>query len=412
MSTHALFSPSAAHRWIECPGSFVYPGNTADSESSAYADDGTASHTFAALALESGQDAAYFVGVTTTVNGKTYTMDEERASFIQVYLDLVRQHALGKLLLVEHWVDLSSWLGEGQGGTADAGVLDTQCVTATDLKYGMGEKVDASYLDADGIRRPNQQLGLYALGLLVDAALLGYSPKKARLIVCQPRLGHIDEFECDVKDLAQLGARAQGAAEVAGRALVGTVAQALPFMNPGEKTCRWCRAKAECPKLAAYVAEQVRADFETIAATPPVEPDVTDTKALGKALIAVPLIKNWCAAVEQAAAMAVAAGTEVVGSDGLPMKFVEGKLGNRSWGDPAAAEAALVGQLADRAYKPRAIITAPEAGKLLDKTKTKQLWTDIFVPLIHRSPGKPLLALGSDTRPPYTGSACASDFEE
>ena len=56
----------------------------------------------------------------------------------------------------------------------------------------------------------------------------------------------------------------------------------------------------------------------------------------------------------------------VVGKDGKPMKMVEGKLGNRQWIDAQAAEAALVGQLADDAYEPRKVLTAPAAAKKLD----------------------------------------------
>ena len=409
MSGHALFSPSAAHRWIACPGSFAYPGNTEDSESSVYADDGTASHEFAAAVLKSGNGVEFFLGTSCVVNGKTYTLDEERADFIGVYIDACRQLGFGKLHFVEHWVDTSEWLGEGQGGTVDFGVIDPDVITVADLKYGMGEKVEAFYTLPDGTVVPNEQLGIYAAGLLRDAQLLGYTPTHARLMVVQPRLGHISEYIFDVIDILALMQRAKAAAATAIQALVSQPAAAQQWMSPGEKACRWCKAKSECPALQKWASDAVRADFDEVT-----EPkDFAPVSDLSAAMRAVPLVRLWCDAVEASAIEHVQAGESVIGSDGQPMKFVEGKLGKRRWSvDPGQVEAALVGQLGDKAYEPRKVITAPAAGKLLDRKKTKNLWTDIFAPMITRSPGRPMLALGSDPRPVYTGSADAAEFEE
>ena len=409
MSGHALFSPSAAHRWIACPGSFAYPGNTEDSESSVYADDGTASHEFAATVLKSGNGVEFFLGTSCVVNGKTYTLDEERADFIGVYIDACRQLGFGKLHFVEHWVDTSEWLGEGQGGTVDFGVIDPDVITVADLKYGMGEKVEAFYTLPDGTVVPNEQLGIYAAGLLRDAQLLGYTPTHARLMVVQPRLGHISEYIFDVIDILALMQRAKAAAATAIQALVSQPAAAQQWMSPGEKACRWCKAKSECPALQKWASDAVRADFDEVT-----EPkDFAPVSDLSAAMRAVPLVRLWCDAVEASAIEHVQAGESVIGSDGQPMKFVEGKLGKRRWAvDPGQVEAALVGQLGDKAYEPRRIITAPAAGKLLDRKKTKNLWTDIFAPMITRSPGRPMLALGSDPRPVFTGSADVAEFEE
>jgi hypothetical protein len=411
MSGHALFSPSAAHRWIECPGSFAYPANTQDGGSSSYADDGTASHWWASEALRLGEDAEKYIGDKLVINGATYAMDEDRAGHIQSYLDMVRQLALGKHLYVEHWVDLSDWLGKDQGGTCDAGIIEPGLVTAADFKYGMGEKVEAFYLDANGEEQPNHQLGLYAAGLVRDAELLGYTITGARLVVSQPRIGNHSEKVFPVAKIMALMDRAAYASGLAGACLVQTPQQAEQFMNPGDKTCRWCRAKAECPKLAKFVADETRSDFETIAADPPGVMS-TNKEYLGKAMVAVPLIRQWCTEIEAETAKAVQNGIQITGSDGKPLKFVEGKMGNRKWADEAAAEAALVGQLAEKAYEPKAIITASAAAKLLDKKKTAALWNDVFSPLITRAPGKPILALGSDERPPYTGKAEAQEFDD
>jgi hypothetical protein len=152
-------------------------------------------------------------------------------------------------------------------------------------------------------------------------------------------------------------------------------------------------------------------DFDTVAAELPNVP--TDSASLERALAAVPLIDQWCKAIYAEVDRRVREGITVIGSDGKPMKIVEGKQGDRAWIDEAQAEAALLGVLPiEKAYKPAAIITAAAAAKILDKKQTKEQWKDVFVPLIKRAPGKPVLALGSDTRPPFSGSAAANEFSD
>jgi len=419
MSTHAFFSPSKSAMWMNCPGAMAFPENQGDGDSSTFADNGTASHHWSAECLEEGLDADGLLGATQTINGVVYTMDEERAGYCQMYIDDVRRRALGGRLFVEQKIDLSDYLGEGQGGTGDAAIYHAarKLLVSEDLKYGTGEKVYASYVilpatpECSEVRAPNTQLALYALGLLKDAALLG-EVERVLLVVHQPRLGHVDEFEMSVADLRAFGEIARQAVAECGHAMVMSLNEPdfLLYLKPAEKTCRWCRAKTQCPKLAARVAEEVRADFDTIIAEPPLAP--RDTALLGKALIAVPLIELWCKAVKSEAHRLVSEGEKIIGPDGLPYKFVEGDEGKRLWADEAAAEGLLLGQLSPDKVYTKKLITAPAAGKLLNKKATKALWTEIFEPLITRAKGKPQMALGSDSRPPYTGAADAKDFDE
>ena len=411
MSSHSLFSPSSASRWIACPGSQAFVENQEQSGSSSFADDGTASHEWAALCLSCGLDPSFcgedadaecFLGESKLINGALYVMDETRASFVQVYLDDVRRRAMGGTLFVEYKVDLSNYLGEGQGGTADAVIYQpsTKTLTIEDLKYGTGERVDA---------KDNPQLMLYALGMLADIRLMGYEVEHVTLVVCQPRLGHIDEWTIRVdKELTAFGEQAYVSMIDAKNAMAAP--NIKPYLNPGDKQCRWCRAKHKCPALTKYVTDSVRCDFETIAAIPPTAP--RDTAKLATAYTAVPLIEDWCRAVRSELGKLVAEGAEVIGPDDKPYKMVEGKSAGRAWTDKDAAEALLVGQLGPKAYKPQEVITAPVAAKLLDKKATKNLWQDMFEPLIKKAPGKPVVALGSDERPPYSGAAMANDFEE
>lgn len=404
MSGHSFFSPSKSSQWLACPGSMAFPANQVDGGSSTFADNGTASHYWSAECLSEGVDAESRLGKTLRLNSAVYLMDDERASFCQIYIDDVRRRAMGGSLFVEYRVDLSEFLGEGQGGTADALIYLplTKQLIVEDLKYGTGEKVFADN---------NPQLLLYALGALQDVRLMGYEVEQVTVVICQPRLGHIDEFTCSVDDLMQFAEKAKLAVKHA------AVAMTLPlegneielYINPGEKQCRWCR-NVTCKKRARMLSDAVMAEFD-VEQQAVVIPE--DNDRLSKMFMIAPFVEQWIKAVKAETAKRVAEGTTIMGSDEKPLKFVEGKEGNRGW-DKARlpeVEALLVGQLGPKAYKPHEILTAPAAGKLLDKKATKATW-EIFQEYIKRPPGHPVLALGSDPRPTFSGAAMAGDFEE
>lgn len=400
MSTHKLFAMSAAHRWIPCPGSMAFKENReSDGGSSSYADDGSATHWFASLILKGVE---VNLGEMVDINDKMYLYDEERATRVQGYVDDVRRRAVGGHLLVE----ISSELSADVGGTADAAIaLPAQRLgVVEDLKDGSGEKVMASY---DG--EPNPQLAGYALSLLPYFEL--YGPiDNVLLVVYQPKLNHVDEFLVSVEKLRAFERDIDMAVDRARAAIANPTT--LSYLNPGQKQCRWCRAKPQCPAAAMYVENEIRADFEYIAAVDPVGLVPGKINDIAKAYGAVPFIREWCNAVEAEVARLVSDGKEVIGPDGKPYKFVEGKEGARTWTDPIAAAVALEGQLGPRAYSEPKVITAPQAAKLLKTKKTEALWNDIFEPLIKRPRGRPILTLGSDTRPTFTGAATSDDFED
>lgn len=439
---HALFAPSASGRWIPCPGSMTFPENRAtDGESSTYADEGTAAHELAARCLKSGKDASVWLHTVIAVNGRDYEVTEDFADAVQVYLDDVRARAAGGQLLVEQRVDLSEWLGPDQGGTSDAVIAMPieYRVTIEDLKFGRGEKVYAWSMATEASRftldmmqpaseeapgqpvavkvEPNFQLMLYGLGSLPLVELLMDRIDWVTLVIAQPRIDSIQELTVSMADMLRFAEFVRTAIDDCNQAMTlkPNSADHMFYLKAGEKQCRWCRAKAYCKKLETHVAEEVRMEFEEVAGDGlPARPAVPeDSEALGRAYNALPLIQVWMSAVAERVNQLVGEGVSVIGPDGKPYKFVEGKAGNRTWRNAKDAEAALVGQLPeDKAYSPRKIITPSQAAKLLDRKATKQAWKDMFEPLIFRPQGKPVLTLGSDSRPPYTKAADAGEFEE
>jgi Protein of unknown function (DUF2800) len=439
MSEHAIEAFSASPRWIPCPGSMAYPENIEQGQDGGvYADEGTAAHTLAAILLKSktGMKAGDWVGKKIKGGLREFEITEEFAGHVQTYVEDVQRRAIGGFLMVEQRVTLEGVEGfdESNYGTSDAIIgmparVESAYGVIEDLKFGQGEKVyawtRAAYNapfkftihteDGENIEiEPNYQLMLYALACLADIRLLIDDPKFMLLVISQPRLGHISELRVPIAVLERFGLFAADALKRArtarkiGVEAVEHPANAVPWLNPGEKQCRWCRAFGRCPAAAKKVQQDVAADFETIQETPgvPVKP-----KALAKALQAVPFVMDWCHAVTAQAHKSVAEGVEIIGVDGKPYKFVEGKQGDRKWADEAAAEALLLGQLGPDAYAPQKILTASAASKLLDKKATKAVWNDVFVPLIQRAPGKPKLVMGSDPRPSYSPAAGADEFD-
>lgn len=450
MASHSLFSPSKANMWMECIGALSMPENQLADTSSTFADDGTASHTLAAWCFEHKLDTVDYPDESITVNDRAYLVDDERRTRIQSYVDDIRRSAMGGIVWSEHRVDLSRYLGMAgceacngtgarpaphtsvacevcggsgevpQGGTSDAVVIlpELETIIVGDLKDGAGERVWASYLDADGVRRPNHQAANYGLGVLEDVLLMGYKITKVILRIYQPRLDHLDEFQMTVEELFEFGSKVSAAALANGEAF--TIAGGAPALDakgllvPGTKTCRWCRAIAGCPAYQRHIAEITRAEFDDESQEELPVPD--NTAALAKAYAKAPFVAQWLKAVSAAVAKAVSDGKEVIGPDNLPLKYVEGGLGSRAW-DPAKllsgeVEAALSGQLGPKAYEIPKPLTAPAAAKLLDKKATKNMWQDVFEPMIKRPKKPPMLAWGSDTRPAISGSASdAGEFD-
>lgn len=447
--SHSYRSPSKSHMWMHCYGAPAQPENQQAEQSSTFADNGTASHTLGAWALETGFDCEDYPHSEIVVNGAPYAVDDERREFVQSYVDDVRRRAMGGVLFIEHRVDLSAYIGtercepcEGtgvgngekmggvcnacdgngevpQGGTADAVIIlpEKKLLIDEDLKYGT-EKVYASY-EHKGKRLINTQCGNYLLGLLDDAELLGYEIETAVAVIHQPRLGHIDEFEISVAELREFGERVKEAAALGDQALVlgPDDPKFQDYLHADYHICRWCAAKARCEKLAAFVQTEVRADFEDIqeslGSTP--LPVPASTEHLSRAYVVLPLIELWVKAVKAALWKGVQAGS-VLGPDGDPLKFVVGKDGKRFWAkdSKAMAEGLMVGQIGEEAYWPREVITAPAFEKLLKKKLKKafpEMWKDVFAPLIDRAKPSIAIAPSYDPRPTY-GSADASEFED
>lgn len=314
--SHALLSPSGAHRWMVCPGSVQLESLVSVSPSSVYAAEGTFCHEIAArvirdsLESESLKSASAFVGEAGMIDGFRVVLDEELAHAVDEYVGHVSRYIeLGYRVMVEQEVPLSDLTGEPDAvGTVDFLAVEPggSEVVVVDLKMGAGERV---------VAHRNPQLMMYACGAV---KMLGVEPVSVKLEIVQPRAGGISSVSVSMRELRLFESTVSEAASRVVDAMFGDPAA---FLRPDASACRWCRAKPYCPALSAFVKESVNMSPESL----------TRPEALAEAYRRVALVKQWANAVESATRAALLSGAELPG-----LRLEDGRAGDRAWSDAAA----------------------------------------------------------------------------
>ena len=261
-SAHSTWPASGFEALMLCPGKKILEAGKKDS-SSVYASEGTAAHQLLTWALDQNKDASFYLGQAIGINEKgrvipvgsdenpewTFEIDDDMARHVQVTIDYARDLAGDDgLILVDQRVNYSSYLGVPEAdawGTLDIAILRGDEVIGVDLKYGMCVVVSAER---------NPQISLYVLGILAAVQGLAGDFTKARLAISQPRVKTApSEYDTTVaaledwaRDEAQTAIiRCNNAIEM----FTNHGSLHEKHLNPGEKQCKFCKAKATCPAL-------------------------------------------------------------------------------------------------------------------------------------------------------------------
>lgn len=402
---HAKLSPSGAHRWMRCPGSVVLEAPYPDSSSS-YAREGTAAHELAALVLESPPATAQdYAGkrIEFEDDGETiqWPITQDMADHVDDYVKLVRERAQGKTLFVECRLPIGHITGEaGATGTSDVVIIDhvNKTIEVIDLKFGMGVRVSAE---------DNEQTQMYALGALEEYGILGDFEQIAMLIH-QPRLNHVSEWSIPVDQLLEFGATATAHAD--GCRDAEETQGIEDYLTPGEKQCRFCKAKATCPALRAEVTEVVGgSSAATLDEFTDFTAETVDMQTgdnyLPIAMSRVGMVEDWCKAVRAEVERRLLAGQNVDG-----YKLVEGKRGHRKWvGDDAVETLFKSFRLRQDEMYDLSLISPTKAEKLFKENPKR--WAKVK-DLITQNTGKASVAPATDKRSALAVQSVADMFRD
>lgn len=382
MSSHALLSPSSAHRWLNCPLAPRLEA-TLPEKPSEYAREGTVAHSVCEITAKKKfkkVKAAEYNRVIKKLKTDAVWDDEmlhTAETYVEHLTELAMEFANEPYIAFEVKVDISDYVPEAFG-RCDCVMFGGDTLIITDYKHGKGVPVSPD---------ENPQLMLYALGALkLYKPLFGVALKKVAVYIDQPRIGAYDGWTCTVDELLAWGESVKPKAQMA-------------FMGFGEyhagDWCRFCRANGICK---AQAEQQIGAfdDFSAAVGNPTA---LLSPSEMGEVLKRGETLVSWYETVREKALESLLNGEKIPG-----YKVVEGRS-TRCWTDQDKALDKLQESGVDRAVIYDSVPkTLTQLEKLLGTARFKELVGEF----VTKPQGKPTLALETDSRKEF--NSAAADF--
>ena len=373
---HAILSPSAGARWVACPPSSRLTEHM-PSETSPYAEEGTTAHYLCEQVVRRslpGWAGLPEAPMDDLMGSDAYTPEMKEAA--KLYADFIHTVYDGfphtPTLCVEQRVSMTRWARECFG-TCDCLLIGDGILHVIDFKYGAGVPVSP----ADNI-----QMMLYALGAW-DLFSATDDIQTVRMSIVQPRIQSEPEtWETSADSLLDW-------AENTLRPAAKLAWEGKGELNPGEKQCRWCKAKPQCRAWKEKYGPL--ADFMT--QTPEArDPRLLTDEEVGEWLIAAQGIADYVKCLEEYAQKQLQQGHAVPG-----WKLVEGRSTRRFTDQDAAFKAIEGDGISEAMLYERSPISLTAAEKLLGKKR----FAEVCGTWVEKPKGKPTLAPESDKRPAY-----------
>ena len=367
---HAVLSASSAARWIACPPSARLNAEKSDTPSE-YAIQGTDAHALCEYKLQKalGRKARDPTKHLASYDSEMEGCAEAYCQFVMELVGQFRAESKDTMVSVEQRVDFSEFVPDGFG-TADTLIISGKIVCIVDYKHGKGIEVSADR---------NPQMMCYALGCIQMFDGL-YDIDEVRMVIFQPRLANISEFNISKADLLAWAA--------------DTLVPAAKLAHAGEGEfcagahCQFCRIKATCRKRAEHNLELARYDFEM----PPTLEDAEVEAVLAKA----DTLVAWVSDIKEYALQRA-----IQGKQWTDWKLVEGRSSRKYTDDAAVAKT-----VKEAGYEPyeQKLLGITAMTSLLGKSKFEELLGGFVI----KPQGKPTLAPMSDKRPVI--NTAAEDF--
>lgn len=373
-NTHAILSPSSAHRWLNCTRSARLELEFSDKETAAAAE-GTAAHALCEHKVKKALKQRSSRPVSQFDSDEMEELTDAYRDYVIEQLTQERQICPDAQIFIETRLDLTPYV-PGSYGTCDCLIVSDKKLHIIDFKYGQGVLVEAER---------NPQMMLYALGAL-DIYYGLYDFKEVEMTIFQPRRENVSTWSESVDEL-----RKWAQEDLKPKA-------ELADSGEGEFSsgdwCLFCKAAIKCRARAQAKLELAKQEFSL----PPLLTDEEIEDILPK----LSDLTKWANDI-------LAYATDAAlnhGKQWKGFKVVEGRSVRKYSDEDAVIKAAKSAGYTD-IFK-TSLITLTEMEKLMGKKKFKETLGGLVI----KPQGKPTLVPAADKRPAITGNDAKSDFNK